>query len=117
MIKTIKIDGKEYKMKSSAYTQFSYRNLTGRSLLKDLQKLIELKESKKLEEDMSAADDVIELLLDISYTMIEEADKTQYQNKEEFYKSIDTLYGEDMSWINDVLALAINPLSRQLQNN
>lgn len=117
MKKIITIDGKEYNMKSSAYTQFSYKNLTGRSLLKDLQKLINLKESGKLEEDMSVADDVIELLLDVAYVMIDEADKTQFTNKEEFYKSIDTLYGEDMSWINEVLSLAINPLSRQLQNS
>lgn len=117
MKKIITIDGKEYNMKSSAYTQFSYKNLTGRSLLKDLQKLIDLKESGKLEEDMSVADDVIELLLDVAYVMIDEADKTQFTNKEEFYKSIDTLYGEDMSWINEVLSLAINPLSRQLQNS
>lgn len=117
MKKLITIDGKEYMMKSSAYTQFAYRNLTGRSLLKDLQKLIKLQEEGKLEEDMSIADDAIELILDVAYIMIEEADKTQFANKEDFYKSIDTLYGENNEWIKEVMTLAVNPLSRQLQNS
>ena len=36
MRKNIKIGNKEYEMSSSAYTQFKYKNDTGRSLLKDL---------------------------------------------------------------------------------
>lgn len=115
MKKIITIDGKEYTMKSSAYTQFAYRDLTNRSMLKDLQKLIKLNEKKKLEEDMSIADDVIELLLDVAFVMIQEAGENQFNTKQDFYKSIDTLYSDNMPWINEVLALAINPLSRQLQ--
>ena len=38
MEKIIRISNKDYKMKASALTQFSYKNETGRSFLKDLQK-------------------------------------------------------------------------------
>ncbi len=48
MKKIITIDGKEYEMKSSAYTQFAYKNLTGRSLLSDISDI-----SKLTEEDYS----------------------------------------------------------------
>ena len=113
MKKIIKIDGKEYEMKSSAYTQFAYRDLTGRSLLKDIQKFTDI--SDKIEDDMSLIDEITEPLLDISYVMIQEADENQVKTKEEFYKSIDSMY-DDYTWINEVIGLAINPISRQLQN-
>ena len=35
MRKIIKIGGKEYTIKSSAYTQFKYKNDTGRKFLKE----------------------------------------------------------------------------------
>lgn len=38
-MKKIIIDGKDYLMSSSALTQFSYKDETGRSFLNDLQKL------------------------------------------------------------------------------
>lgn len=113
MKKIITIDGKEYEMKSSAYTQFAYKNLTGRSLLKDIQNITKI--SDNIAEDMSLIDSITEPLLDISYVMIQEANQEQVKSKEDFYKSIDSMY-DDYGWINDVLTLAINPLSRQLQN-
>lgn len=113
MKKIIRIDGKDYDMKSSAYTQFAYKNLTGRSLLKDIQKFTDI--SDKIEEDMSLIDDITEPLLDISYVMIQEADANQVKSKEEFYKSIENMY-DDYTWINEVISLAVNPISRQLQN-
>ena len=113
MEKTIKIDGKEYKMKSSAFTQFAYKNLTGRSLLKDIQKFTDI--SDIIDEDMSLLDDITEPLLDISYIMIQEANPEQVKSKEEFYKSVESIY-DDYTWINEVIGLAINPYSRQLQN-
>ena len=113
MKKIIKIDGKEYEMKSSAYTQFAYKNLTGRSLLKDIQKFVDIQD--KIEQDMSLIDEITEPLLDISYVMIQEADANQVKTKEEFYKSIESMY-DDFDWINEVITLAINPISRQLQN-
>lgn len=113
MKKIISIDGKEYEMKSSAYTQFAYRNLTGRSLLKDIQSIANI--SDEIEKDMSIIDKFTEPLLDMSYVMIQEANENQVKNKEEFYQSIENMY-DDSKWINDVLSLAINPYSRQLQN-
>ena len=113
MKKIIEIDGKEYEMKSSAYTQFAYKNLTGRSLLKDIQKFVDIQD--RIENDMSLIDEITEPLLDISYVMIQEADANQVKTKEEFYKSIDSMF-DNFEWINEVITLAINPISRQLQN-
>lgn len=113
MKKIIKIDGKEYEMKSSAYTQFAYKNLTGRSLLKDIQNISSI--ADKIGEDMSLIDEITEPLLDISFIMIQEANQDQVKTKEEFYKSIDSMY-DDNTWIQEVITLAINPISRQLQN-
>ena len=47
--------------------------------------------------------------------MIQEADPSQVKTKEEFYKTIESMY-DDINWINEVITLAINPISRQLQN-
>lgn len=113
MKKIITIDGKEYEMKSSAYTQFAYKNLTGRSLLKDIQNISNVADN--IENDLSLLDKITEPLLDISFVMIQEADANQVKTKEDFYKSIESLYN-DYDWINDVITLAVNPLSRQLQN-
>lgn len=111
MKKIINIDGKEYEMKSSAYTQFAYKNLTGRSLLKDIQNIAKLADA--VNEDMSVIDEVTEPLLDISYVMIQEANQEQVKTKEEFYKSINSLF-DNQEWVQEVITLAINPLSGQL---
>lgn len=113
MKKIITIDGKKYEMKSSAYTQFAYKNLTGRSLLKDIQNISSI--ADKIQDDMSLIDEITEPLLDISYVMIQEANQEQVKTKEEFYKGIDSMY-DDNAWIQEVITLAINPISRQLQN-
>ena len=113
MKKIITIDGKEYEMKSSAYTQFAYKNLTGRSLLKDIQNISTI--ADKIQDDMSVIDEITEPLLDISFVMIQEANQEQVKTKEEFYKGIDSIY-DNHEWIQEVIALAINPISRQLQN-
>ena len=113
MKKIVKIDGKEYTMQSSAYTQFAYKNLTGRSLLSDIQHISNV--ADKIETDLSYIDEITEPLLDIAFVMVQEADDKQVTNKEEFIKGIESIY-DDYSWINDVIALAINPISRQLQN-
>lgn len=106
-MKTIKISGKEYQMTSSAYTQFAYRDETGRSFLKDVQKLSEADTN-----DFEVILEMTELLLDIAYVMVKEANPDQVNNKEDFYKGIDKLF-EDVNWINDVINLAISPLSGQ----
>ena len=90
MKKIINISGKDYTMQSSAYTQFAYKDLTGRSLLNDLQ--------------------------EISYVMIQEADSSQVNDYVSFLKSIDDLY-TDPNWIEEVILLACTPISGRLQGN
>lgn len=111
MEKIITISKKDYKMKASALTQFSYKNETGRSFLKDLQKLttIDVK-------DTDALDDITELVLKVAYVMVKEADKSQITNYEDFLRNIENLY-DNIDWINEVLELACSPLSGQLQKN
>ena len=113
MKKIINIDNKEYEMKSSAYTQFAYKNLTGRSFMDDIKKLMNLEIKDEME--LEVLDQITEPLLDMCFVMIQEANQEQAKTKEEFYKSIDSLY-DNIDWIIDVIKLAVNPLSRQLQN-
>lgn len=112
MEKIIRISNKDYKMKASALTQFTYRDETGRSFLNDLQKLTNVKESESVE----TLDEITELVLKMAFIMIKEADKSQATNYEEFLSSIESLYDET-SWIQDVLELACSPLSRAIQTN
>ncbi len=110
MQKQIKIGEKEYLMKASAYTTFAYKDTTGRSLFKDIQKLSNI----NLDNDdiqLEVIEPVISLVLDMAYVMIDEADSKQVVNKDEFLKSIDSLFN-DYDWINDVITLALSPFSR-----
>ncbi len=117
MEKIIRISNKDYKMKASALTQFSYRNETGRSFLTDLQKLTELKDiGEDFNSNIDALDRVSDLLLKMAYIMTREADKSQITNYEDFLGGIESLY-DDTKWIQEVLELACSPLSRQIQNN
>ena len=116
MEKTIKIGEKEFKLHSSALTQFSYKNETGRSLLEDIKKLIPLAEMNITAENMEILDNITELVLPLTYVMVKEYDKSQALNYEEFLKSIDDLYG-NLDWINEVIITGCSPISRQLQNN
>lgn len=117
MEKIIRISNKDYRMKASALTQFSYRDETGRSFLTDLQKLTELKDiGEEINSSIDALDNLSEMLLKMAYIMVREADKTQATNYEEFLGGIESLY-DDTAWIQEVLELACTPLSRQLQNN
>lgn len=110
MKKIIKIGDKDYTLKASAYTQFKYRNDTGRKMLKDLQDLSNLQNAS--EEDMvEGVEDLTEIVLKMAYVMIEEADSTQVKSYEEFLKGIENLY-DDITWINEVIELATSPLSR-----
>ena len=113
MKKIVKICDKEYTMKSSAYTQFKYKNDTGRSLLKDIQDITKL-QNEDLENNLGAVGDLAEVLLKMAYVMIEEADSTQVSNYEEFLKGLDGLF-ESMDWISEVIQLASSPLSRGIQ--
>lgn len=111
MERIIKISNKDYKMKSSALTQFSYKNETGRSFLNDLQKLTNVNT-----EDTEKLDEFTELILKVAYIMTKEADKSQVTNYEDFLSNIESLY-DNADWINEVLELACSPLSGQLQKN
>ena len=114
MKKIINISGKDYTMQSSAYTQFAYKDLTGRSLLNDLQNLIKLKSKTKDNIELTDLDNITELILKISFVMIQEADSTQVQDYKSFLKSIDDLY-TNTSWIEEVILLGCTPLSGRLQ--
>ena len=110
MKKVIKINDKEYEMKSSAWTQFKYRDMTGRRMLQDLQDLTKLQDAKD-EEMIGGIDDLTEIVLKMAYVMIEEADSSQVKGYDEFLKSIDSLY-DNTDWINEVIELAVSPISR-----
>jgi len=115
MRKVIKISNKEYSMKSSAYTQFKYKNDTGRKLLDDIQ---EISHYNKLPEEkqIGMMDDLLELLLKIAFIMIEEADASQVTTFDNFLKDIDGLF-DNTEWINEVIELATAPISRGIQTN
>ena len=115
MEKVIAIGGKSYSMKSSAYTQFKYKNDTGRRLLNDLQEITKLQNLSD-EELIDNVDGLTEILLRIAYVMIEESNKNDTKGFSEFLKDVDNLY-EDTKWINEVVELAASPLSRGLQKN
>ena len=113
MKRIIKIGNKEYEMKSSAYTQFKYKNDTGRKLLEDLQNLTQL-QNKEEAEMIASIDDLTDIVLRISYVMIEEADPSQVTTFEDFLKGIDGLF-DNTEWINEVISLAVAPISRGIQ--
>lgn len=115
MRKVVRICDKDYSMKSSAYTQFKYKNDTGRRLLDDIQRISEIT-SLPEEEQAGKMEEVIELLLRLAYVMIEEADKTQVSTFDEFLKGIDGLF-DNTEWINEVVDLAISPISRGIQTH
>lgn len=118
-MKIVKIAGNDYKMCSSAYTQFAYKNRTGRSLLSDLASLTKMKFSDNPEElNMDKVEPLLELLLNMAYIMIEEADSSQVKDGYEgFLKELKEPLFEDKGWIIEVIKLACSPISRQLQNN
>ena len=110
MNKIVTIGEKQYNMKASAYTQFKYKNDTGRRMLQDLQELAKLQDAS--EEDMiGGIDDLTEIVLKMAYVMIEEADSSQVKGYDEFLKSIENLY-ENTDWISEVIELATSPISR-----
>lgn len=119
-MKTIKIGTKEFQMKSSAYTQFKYKDITGKSFIKDLTNLAKKYENMKKEtteeeaiEKFDELDDFITTALRVAYIMSMEA-KSFSGSFEEYLMNIDN-YLENTDWISEVVDLAISPLSRNLQ--
>lgn len=115
MKKIIKIGDKEYTMQSSAYTQFKYKNDTGRKLMNDISSIQELRNTNK-NDLLEALDDFLEIILKIAYTMIDEADSKQVNSFEDFLKNIDSLF-DDETWITEVIELAVTPISRGNKTN
>ena len=124
MEKTIKIGDKSYKMASSAYTQFKYKNDTGRSLMADLVEfqdkykilLDEKNANENIIEFMNKLDEVLDMILRIAFIMTNECDKNQAQTYEDFMKQIDNYY-ESLDWLNEVVELATAPFHRGIQAN
>lgn len=112
MKKQVKIGEKEYFMKSSAYTQFKYKNDTGRKLLSDIQTITKLEKLKDTEV-LGEMDDIMEILLRIAYTMIDEADPKQVDSYEAFLKDTDGIF-DNQDWIMDVITLATSPIYREV---
>lgn len=110
MRKIIKICDKEYTAKSSAYTQFKYKNDTGRSLMSDLQKISKL-EKLDLDGQVEGIENLLEIILKMAYIMIEEADSSQVTSYEDFLKELDGLFDEQQ-WFEDIIELAQSPFSR-----
>lgn len=119
---TIMEDGKqvekdnEFLLKSSAFTQFSYKNTFDRSFLKDIKFLVELNKKGISEDDIEIVDDINNIVLPISYIMIKEADPSQVTDYEDYLRKLDDLY-TNFEWVNEVILLAASPISRQLQNS
>lgn len=123
MEKTIKIGSKEYKMSSSAYTQFKYKNDTGRSLMQDLasfetkyKDLLNIKEEDVNAEMLGQIDEIMELVLRVAFIMSNENDKNQANTYEDFLKQIDDYYS-DLTWLTEVVELATSPFQRRVQAN
>lgn len=113
----IDLDGKEYFLASSAYTQFAYKELTGRSFLKDLEYIIVMEKKKsnnKKTDDIACLEKITDMILHITYIMIKEASESQVTNYTDFVKSVGSIYDKP-DWIEKVIKLAAMPLSRQLQ--
>lgn len=121
MQKIIAIDSKEYSIKSSAFTMFSYKNETGRDLLEDLN-LINAKfksiSAKAKEEQsnewMNELTGILKNILKLTYIMIKEANK-DFMPYEDWLHDLDDLFS-NTTWIKDVIITGMSPFSRRLQN-
>lgn len=121
MQKNITIDNKEYSIKSSAFTMFSYKNETGRDLLEDLNLINEKFKSisaKAKEEQsnewMKELTGILKNILKLTYIMIKESDK-DFKPYEDWLHDLDDLFS-DTNWIKDVIITGMSPFSRRLQN-
>ena len=85
-------------------------------IIYDFQKKKDTKQREILASEYSVddLDNVTELILKISYVMIQEADEKQVTDYKSFIKGIESLY-DDTNWIDEVITLACTPISRQLQ--
>lgn len=123
MEKIITISKKDFKIKSSAFTPFAYKNETGRDLIKDINKINKLNneiseiadEKEKNERWLDEITGILELVLKMAFIMIKEADKT-ISNYDDWLKGLDDVMS-DTKWLNEVMEVGLAPLSGQLQGN
>ena len=105
MVRTIKIGDKTYDLKSSAYTMFAYKDITGSDLLKDIKTLNEKKkEIDKIKDKMQWLEEIMPLMektLKLAHIMIKEQDPK---------------FKDDTTWILDVLEVGISPFFRGIQS-
>ena len=119
MEKTIKIGKHEYKMHSSAYTQFKYKNDTGRSLMDDIKEFTnKYSDMLKGNEEvfLTQINDIVETAFRLAYTMASEAGDPGATNFESFLKDIDDYY-DNPSWLNEVVELATYPFRGGIQES
>lgn len=113
-MKVINIGKKDYTIQSSAYTQFKYRDMTGRKLMQDINKIKEIRETK--EDILAVIDDFLEILLQITYVLIIESNDKQVGSFEDFLKGTEKLF-DDTKWVDEVIDLAVTPISGGNQGN
>lgn len=116
MEKKLKIGDREYTMKASAWTQFAYKDLTGRSFLTDVKGLVQYADKKITLEDIEVLDEISNLVLPMAFVMVKEYDPAQAVDYKDFLQGIDNLY-DNITWMQEVILLACSPISRQLQNS
>ena len=119
----MKINGKEYKVDSSAYTAILYKSKFGTGIFSDLKKVQEVglkqqeamdklkKENPKLTEEeineksslaiMDSLDDFIYVIEKMAYILIVSADSSQVGSFEDFLKGIPKVKLDDQ-WIVEV---------------
>ena len=123
MEKIIIINDKEYKLKSSAFTPFAYKNETGRDLMKDISYIYDLyTETNKIENEEEKSKKwldeimgILDMVLKITHIMIKEADNNA-PSYEDWLKGLDNILG-DTTWLLDSLSCGFSPFSGQLQKN
>lgn len=119
MIKTIKISGKQFNMKSSAWTPFKYEMDYGVELLKDLNNInkiaTQIGKLPKEEQETEWADHItgiLKMALQIAYTMITEYEK-EFDAYDEWLKGLDELFS-DFGWVQEVIELAMSTFRGKL---
>lgn len=123
MVKTITIGNKEYNLKSSAFTMFSYKNQTGRDFLQDINSLNEkVNEINKLPKEkqnsawLNEFSSIMEIALKLAHIMIMEQDRT-FKSYDEWLKELDNLMGDGNTWLQEVLEVGIAPFFGRIQNS
>lgn len=113
MEKMVKIGNKEYKLKSSAFTMFKYKNDTGKDLLKEIgnlnekyKSILDTPEEKRDEIYFNEFYDIMYNTLRLAHIMIQEADSS-FMEYEEWLKNIDNLM-EEPTWVVEVLQIAMS---------